>query len=131
MRTALGLIAGVALAIVVVIVVETLGHHLWPMPADVNVQDPAQLREIMDQIPLPAKLSVLIGWALGSLLGGFTAARISGRRWPAWAVGIAMLLAGGATMAMIPHPLWFMAATLPATLAPAWIAARFGPKRAV
>ena len=83
----------------------------------------------MDQIPLPAKLSVLVGWALGSLIGGFTAARISGRRWPAWAVGAAMLLAGAGTMAMIPHPLWFAAATLPAALAPAWIAARFGPKR--
>lgn len=123
-RNILGILAGIAAAVATVIVGEGIGHAVFPPPAGVDLAKPEALKTIIDQLPLGAIVAVLLAWGTGALIGSGVAARITGRPWSAWAIGVAMLLAGFATLLEIPHPLWFMIASVPTALVPAWLAGR-------
>ncbi|MEM7640374.1 MAG: hypothetical protein AAF269_15070 [Pseudomonadota bacterium] len=113
MRSAFAGIAGVITGIVIVFVAEAVGHMIFPPPVGVDLSDPEQLAAIMDQIPLGAKIAVLIAWGLGTFGGGLVGVVLSGRKaWPAAVVAIVMLAMAGLTLYAIPHPLWMIGATV-------------------
>ena len=113
MRSAFAGIAGVVAAIVIVFVAEAVGHMIFPPPEGVDLNDPDQLRAIMSEIPLGAKIAVLVAWGLGTFGGGLVGVLLSGRKaWPATVVALVMLAAAGFTLYAIPHPLWMIGATL-------------------
>ena len=134
MRAGFGILAGLLLGIAVVALVESAGHALFPPPAGIDPRSPASLRAIMGDVPLPAKIAVLIAWGAGVLAGGTLAGWIArGRAWPAYVIGAALLAMGAWTMAMIPHPWWMWAGALLITIAAAFaagrLAARLSPAR--
>ena len=113
MRSAFAAIAGVVAGIVIVFVAEAIGHMIFPPPEGVNLSDPEQLKAIMSEIPLGAKIAVLVAWGLGTFGGGVIGVLLAGRKaWPAAVVAIVMLAAAGFTLYAIPHPLWMVGATL-------------------
>jgi hypothetical protein len=116
-RRILAVIAGVVVSILTVFVVEMIGHSLYPPPAGVDVTDPEQLRGIMDQIPVAAKVFVIVGWVLGAFLGGLAASKIARDAGTGCAavVGVVMVLLAGINLVMIPHPVWMtvLAVVLP------------------
>jgi hypothetical protein len=124
LRLLVGCLVGVAVAFVVVTVVETTGHLVYPPPPDVDLAKPEAFDTLMERLPLGAIVAVLIAWAAGAFAGGGAAAAIARRPAAAWIVGALMMAAAIATMVMIPHPAWFVAASFPAALVPAWIAGR-------
>ena len=126
MRSAFAAIAGVVVGVIIVFIAESVGHMIFPPPEGVDLSDPEQLKAIMDEIPLGAKIAVLIAWGLGTFGGGVTGVFLSGRKaWPAGVVAIVMLGAAGLTLYAIPHPIWMVAATVVVT-AVAWLlASRF------
>lgn len=129
LRLILGLIAGVLAGGIIVGVVETLSHVIFPPPPGLDVSDPAQLRSVMDQISLEAKIAVLVAWAGGTFAGGWVAAFIARRgQWPAWIV--AAVLFGGSvwSMTMIPHPLWMIAGAVIVSIVFAWLGGRLGAR---
>jgi hypothetical protein len=129
-RIILGIIAGVVAAVLIVFVIEGLGHMVFPPPPGIDLADPETLTTIIDQLPAGALAFVMIAWMAGAFGGGALAAWIGRRPWAAWLVGFAMLAGGAWSMAMIPHPLWMKLALLPATLVPAFITGRlFAPAR--
>jgi len=92
MRKFLGILAGLAALIVVVWIVEAIGHSIWPPPPGVNPSDPAQLAGLMDKIPLAAKAAVIVAWFLGAVAGAWVAngvARWMAAGWIVVAIGIA------------------------------------------
>jgi hypothetical protein len=111
-RSVLAVVAGVIVAVIAVGAVETIGHVIYP-PPDINLSDPAALKEIIAKLPAGAIAFVLVAWGLGSLAGGATAAAIAGRAHTAHAsfVGGIQMALGILTMLMIPHPLWFIVAS--------------------
>lgn len=111
LRLILGILAGLVAAVITVMIVEMIGHMIFPPPAGVDVSDPEQLAAIMSEIPLGAKIAVLVAWAIGIVVGGLVAILVSKRNWTAWVVGLAVLAMGAVTMMMIPHPFWMMVAT--------------------
>jgi hypothetical protein len=124
LKKILGVVAGVIVGGVVVGLIEALGHQLFPLAPGVDVRNPKP-----GDIPLGAMLSVLVAWALGSLAGGWVAARFAGMV-GAFVVG-AMLMGGGVVnMLMIPSPLWFWLAGLLAFLPFAGLGARLARPRA-
>lgn len=123
-RQILGTAAGLATAFVVVAAGEAIGHMLFPPPPGVDLTKPDQLSTLMAKLPAAAVVAILVAWAAGSFAGGAVAAWTTRRRLPALLVGLAMLVAGGWTMLMIPHPAWFVAVSLPAAVLPAWLAGR-------
>ncbi len=124
-RRIVGVTSGVAVAILVIILIEMLGHSYSPPPAGLNPMNADDARQIIESMPPMAMSFVLAAWFIGSLVGGWVAARIA--RWSIapWLVA-AFVMAGGIwSFVMIPHPLWMMAAgmALP-LLAALWIARR-------
>ena len=131
-RSVLAVIAGFVAASTVMILVELFnGRVLYPefgMAAE-GMTDREAIRALMATAPVGAFLVVLLGWALGSFVGGFLAARI-GRNAPlahALVLGVLLTLAGIANNFMIPPPAWFWLPTLVAFLPAAIVGARLAP----
>lgn len=123
LRMLIAAIAGVLAGGVTVALVESAGHAIFPPPAGTDVTNPESLAALMSQIPLGAKLFVVLAWAAGALAAGCAASKISkaSPMLPALVAG-AVLLAGGAyTLFTIPHPAWMMAAGLLLPLPMAWL----------
>jgi MFS family permease len=131
-RSMLAVIAGFVAATAVMILTESLnGRVLYPElgKAAEGMTDREAIRALMATAPVGAFLVVLLGWALGSFVGGFLAARI-GRNSPvahALVLGVLLTLAGIANNLMIPPPAWFWLPTLVAFLPAAIVGARLAP----
>lgn len=124
LRPILAVAAGLATAFVVVLAGEAIGHWLYPPPPGVDVTKPEHLATLMEQLPAGAMAAILAAWAAGSFAGGAVAGRLGRHRGSGLLVGVGMLLAGAVTMIAIPHPKWFVLASVPIALVPAWLAGR-------
>ena len=108
-RSVLGIVAGVFAGVLVIALVESLGHGIFPPPEGLDLKDPGALQSVMSEIPFGAKLAVLIAWGLGVLVGALVSLRIgSNNAINAWAVGIILFAFAVTTMLAIPHPVWMM-----------------------
>lgn len=109
-RTILAVIVGLVVAGLIVAGIETVGHTLNPPPPGTDLTQPGAMETLMASLPTTALVIIVLAWALGSIGGGFTAAKISRqhKRGAALAVGIAMVLLVASNFFVIPHPLWMM-----------------------
>jgi hypothetical protein len=134
-RSILAVIAGFVAASVIMMIVETTnGKLLYPELGKraEGVTDRAEIKAIMASAPVGALVVVLVGWALGSMAGGYLATLIS-RKAPyghALVLGVLLTLAGVANNLMLPPPLWFWIATFAALLPATYLGASFAPQRA-
>ena len=99
-RTLGGIVAGLAAAVVLMMVTEAIGYRVAPAPGWVDLpggnEDPAQ-----------SFLSLLfqpLGWFLGALIGGWLSIRISDQAWTAWAVTGVVLFAAVINFLFLPLP---------------------------
>ncbi len=139
-RSILAVIAGFVAASVIMMIVETAnGKVIYPelgKQAE-GVTDREEIKAIMASAPVGALVVVLVGWALGSVAGGYLATLISGKPpfGHALVLGVLLTLAGVANNLMLPPPFWFWIATfavlLPATCAGAWLVTRRAPAGAM
>ncbi|MDZ4728350.1 MAG: hypothetical protein SH820_00165 [Xanthomonadales bacterium] len=109
LRKISAVLLGVLVAFATVMLVEWLGHQVYPPPPNLDFKDPEQLRQFTSNLPLGAFLLVLLGWLLGTLSGGLTACFVAREKPLVFAsiIGAIMLAATIANLAMIPHPTWF------------------------
>lgn len=124
----IGGIAGIA----TMMLVEYLSSMLFPMPTDLDTKSLGEMKTYMDSVPIAAKAMVLVGWTLGSVVGGYVATRLArnGSAVPGIIVGLVLLAAGGLNFLMLPHPIWMVIAgvillPLPAVLVSRMFAPRF------
>ena len=131
-RSILAVIAGFVAASAVMMIVETAnGQLLYPELGKraEGVTDRQEIKAIMASAPIGALVVVLVGWALGSVAGGFLATLIS-RKPPgghALMLGTLLTLAGVANNLMLPPPLWFWIATFAVFLPATYVGARLVP----
>ena len=111
-RTILAVAAGVALGVVGIIVLQMVGHAIYPPP---SITDSASYKIYFDTAPIGALLLVIIAHAAGAFAGGVTAIRIDrGKKIAGGIVGIFFAFATIADlvnmlmMNVIP-PFWFVA----------------------
>jgi pimeloyl-ACP methyl ester carboxylesterase len=109
LRKISAVLLGLVAAIATVMLIQWIGHQVYPPPPNLDFNDPVQLRAFMKHLPLGAFLFVLLSYGLGTLLGGLTACRVAGQYPVVFAsiVGAVILAATIANLAMIPHPTWF------------------------
>ena len=138
MRSALRSIAAVVVgfiaASIVMMIVETInGRVLYPElgRAAEGVTDRETLRAMLATAPVGVFLVVLVGWILGGIAGGWTAARVASQAkgWHAVVVGALLTLAGVANNLMIPPPLWFWIVSLIVLMPATYLGARLAPGR--
>jgi len=133
LRSVLGVVVALLVAMLVVVMVESVGHVLYPAPQGVDLEDPAAVAMMVAELPVGALFFVALAWGIGAFIGGWVAARIAGRAPMLHAGIVSGFLAAGAitTMTMVPHPGWFWVAGLgifpPATLAAARAAGAGAP----
>ncbi|HRI65543.1 MAG TPA: hypothetical protein PK156_14945 [Polyangium sp.] len=131
-RLMLGMVAGVVAGGLTTGIVETIVHnYIFKPPPGFDASNPEALRLIMDEIPLGAKVGVIVAWGMGVLVGGTLAAFLA-RRGPmtAWWVGAILFGMAGMTMLSIPHPAWMWVAAILTTIIAAFAAGRIGGRQA-
>jgi hypothetical protein len=109
-RTILGMLVGVVVAIAVIMLVEMLGHSVYPPPPGLDPTDPANeaaFAAFVAQMPLGAKAMLLLAWLLGTFTGALVAAKIA-RHQTAAALLVALVVMSGVVgmILKIPHPGW-------------------------
>lgn len=138
MRSALRSIAAVLLgfivASIVMMLVESInGRFLHPNlgKAAEGLKDREAIRALLATAPVTAFLMVILGWILGSLSGGWVAAKLAGRASVRHGIvlGVLLTLAGIANNLMLPPPLWFWIASLIVFIPAAYLGARLAPAK--
>ncbi len=116
-------IAGVVVAGLLVWIVESVGHAVFPPPPDLDFANADAMRAYIDTLPLGALLFVAAAWFIGTLGGTLTACKLgTGRRYIyALVVGGLILAATVVNLVMIPHPMWFSALGIVGIVAGAWL----------
>lgn len=109
MRTFFAAVLGIVVSFIIVFLVEMIGMNLFPIKMKVDPKNIQALRSMINNIPLPALITVIIGHGLGMFLGAFAAFKIQPKSMtPMLMIFLLMLIATISNLAMIPHPMWFM-----------------------
>ena len=109
MKNVLATILGFIVASLTVYIFESfVGHNLFPLPEGANPMDMEWIKNNMDQIPIGAKIFVVIAHFVGIVTGMFIAAKISKQSMvSSYSVGVLMLAATFFNIFMLPKELWF------------------------
>jgi hypothetical protein len=117
-------IAGLAVAIVIIMAIQAVGHAIWPPPESLDWNDTEVVRTYVSQLPFPALLFPILSYFLGALAGPIIASIISTARPIIFAgiIGLVLLAFTIANLIQIPHPHWFSALAIAAVLLGSWLA---------
>jgi hypothetical protein len=127
MRKVLGGLAGIAVAVLTVMLMEWISHSIYPMPANLEITDTEALNAYLAAAPMTALLLVLAGYLIATFDGTFVACLI-GRTKPhiyALIIGVLMLAGAGSNLIMFQHPTWFSVSAVVGIIASAWLAMKF------
>ena len=125
-RNVAAALAGIVTAFVMIMLIEKLGHIIYPPPADLDVSNPDVMRPYIATLPFLALLFPMIAWVVATFSGTVVACKIGTANPLLFAATVGGLVLAGtiANLIMIKHPLWFSLVSLVAVAASAWIAAR-------
>ncbi|MEX2181540.1 MAG: hypothetical protein WD771_05820 [Gemmatimonadaceae bacterium] len=129
LRVVLAVLAGVLFGGLVVAGVEAANGLIHAMPEGLDRSDPGAMRAFVAGLPALAFVLLLVGWLLGTFLGGALAVRMAGQR-PALVAGIVggvILAATVMNLVMLPHPIWVVIGAVVGIPAAAWLAGRTLP----
>lgn len=113
-RSILAGVAGMLISAVVVSLVEFGNSKLYPFPPGFDMNDQAAIAAFIATLPAMAFVVVWIGWAVGAFVGTLVAKKLA----PAGSSRPAIVVAGLFTlfcilnMAMLPHPIAFVVASV-------------------
>jgi hypothetical protein len=125
-RSVLAVVVGVMVTMGLIVSVEAVCNHLYPMPPGVDLHDHDAMRTYMEELPFGAFLLLLVGWAIAAGAGAWVAARLAGRA-PVihgLIVGAWFLVGAIITMVMIPHPVWMVIGSIAALAGCSYLGAR-------
>jgi hypothetical protein len=114
MNKLVSILTGCAAGIAVIFVMDMLGHQMFPPPPELSLQNPEDLKKFIALMPVGAFLLLLGGAFLGSFVGGIVSAWIAreNKFMNVIIVGVVLTALGVLNFMMIPHPMWFMIASL-------------------
>lgn len=120
-RSIMGLLAGALAGLAVVFVIQWFGHLIWPA-AGVDLNEVGSGARLGAEIPLGAKLTIILSLLAGGFAGAVTAGRVAGRSWPALAAAALLVCFGVATLLLVPQPVWMQLCAVAAPIAGGLIA---------
>lgn len=124
LRNVIAVAAGLAVAVLMVWLVQAIGHTIYPAPENLDWNDADAVHTYISQLPFVALLFPVASYFLGSVFGPYTATRIGTAR-PIILVGtIALVILAFAisTLIQLQPPVWFSALSVAAVLIGAWLA---------
>ncbi len=123
--------AALLVASATMMVFEFVNSYFYPIPADINWQDRDAVVAFTDTLPFRAYILVLMGWVIGSFLGGWAAirlAKVDSLTLPLMAGGILAVL-GLLNNMMLGQSILFSILTLPLFIAFAYMGGYYGVQR--
>ena len=102
-------VVGVVIAFTLVLVVEKIGHMVYPVPDGLDFTDAEAMSAYVATLPVGALLFVGAAWMIGAA-GGTCAACAIGTASPlrfAIVIGGLVFIAACYNLFIIPHPIWF------------------------
>ncbi|MEY3237953.1 MAG: hypothetical protein RI883_2054 [Bacteroidota bacterium] len=113
MRTISAAIIGIIICSIVIFIIEMIGMKLFPVQVKINPKNYNDLKALIDNIPLPALIIIIVGHGISLFVGVFVSHKIQNKSTiPFLLVFLVMLMVTISNLAMIPHPLWFMIADI-------------------
>lgn len=125
MRTFLGILVGLVVALAVQACSDFLGNTLYPTGIR-DMFNREQVTEAFANRPVGALLINVGGYFLAALIGGWLARRISGQGWTVWVPAGLMVLMALVIALAYPLPAWTQFASLVAPLIGGLIARHLG-----
>ncbi len=128
---AVGVLAGVVVALALIAIVQSIGHAVYPPPADLDVRDTEAFAEYTQSLPVAAVLFVLASYLIGAFAGPFVAGWLAGGPSPVYSaiIGGILLALTVANLVEIPHPIWFSVLAVLGIPAAAFFGGRLAPRR--
>ncbi|HVE42373.1 MAG TPA: hypothetical protein VNM14_20990 [Planctomycetota bacterium] len=130
-RGIVGVIAGIVIGSFVILLIELLGHHVYPFPPGLDPKDHQALAKFMMTAPIGAWLFVLFAYAAGSFVAGASGTWIGRKPWIWWVNGAILMILGVLNLKMMPHPGWFIPVSLGIYLPCVWAGARLARPKVV
>ena len=124
LRVVLGIVAGIAVAMGCIFVVEAIGHQLYPPPIGAVMSTPDAVADYIASAPTMALVFPPLGWLLGAAIGGGAARYIGRKPWAGWVIAGVVLAGGIINLFLIPAPIWMQIAAVAAPLLGGWVAAK-------
>jgi hypothetical protein len=103
-RWALAVVAGLALAFVLVVAVELFSAVVYPVPPECTTME--QMCEHIARYPDWILAVVVLAWSATTYASAWVAARV-GNRWAGSAVALVLTLAIVSNLSMLPYAMWF------------------------
>ena len=114
MRSIGAIIAGLIVAMVLIIAVEFVTIFFHPFPDGADTTDHEVVEAHVEQFPHWVLAIAVVGWGVTTFVSAWTATRLGAARHPAHgiALGSLLLVAAAFNMFMLPYPVWFELANL-------------------
>lgn len=128
-RNVTAVIAGVVTAFLTVMLIDKLGHLVYPPPVSLDYTDPDAVRPYLATLPIGAFLFILASSVVAAFVGTMVGCYIGTANPTLFGVvvGGIILAATIANFIAIPHPLWLSIATLIGIVASTLLAIRLAP----
>ncbi len=109
MKKVISVLAGLISGSLVMMLVQMLGHTLYPQPATMDPNDMGQLAQYVKTAPFMALFFIIISYAVAAVFSGFISTLIANdsRRLYALICGGVFLIQSLFMMASLPTPIWF------------------------
>ena len=108
-RNLVAIILAMLTGVIVVGTIESIGHTVYPPPADLDMSDAEEMKKYIANIPLPAMLFVIFAWSAG-IFSGCLIAGIMGVQQHTFCCAVYSLIFTTMVvlmLIMIPSPAWF------------------------
>lgn len=112
MKKLWAILAGIAIAVIIVIISDIISHKIYPLPEGLDFTDTEQIAAYMRVVPAGALISVIIGQVLALFLGGLVVIKIAAESKPLHIFSLIFILMSVMNLVMIPHPIWFAITSL-------------------
>ena len=109
----LSVVAGLLVNALVVFLVETIGHFIFPHPEGyekILELSKEEMKVMMDSLSTGNHLFMILGWTLGPFIGAVVASKILPNYWKtsSFVIGVIVALMLVLMNSMIPHPTWLI-----------------------
>jgi len=114
---------GLLTAMVVISVIEALGHAIYPVGNNIDYNDPQQTRMLFATMPFGALAFIVNAWIVASFAGGIVATRMFPEKglFNALMVGLLVLGFTVLNMSLLPHPTWMWVTAFVGIVPGAWL----------
>ena len=132
-RNVLAAVAGVATAVITVMIFQFVSHTVFPPPAGMDMSDPAVVNNMIAAAPPLALGIVVAGYIFATFDGAFVAALIGNWHAGIYAILVGVLMLAGTlyTITTYSHPTWFSLSAIFGIIIAAWLAQLVAPKKPV